>query len=155
VIETDHRDNRSTAGDGHHLAEQSGHHGRGEHNIRVNVPAVREVLAAVDDGRLETPEFVTTDVTWTPEIGINAESPLYRTLSDPSAPAWAGILAVQLERFFERFHPETMQHDGLALTAALKLPFVHPRQFDVAVDDGGVMTEDVGGTRLWMSVSAR
>lgn len=112
------------------------------------MPAARRVLAAVAEGRLKTPEFVTRDVTWTSEIGIDPASPLYQTLSAPSVPTWAGILAAQLERSLARFYPQTMQHDPLTLTAALRLPFVDFDEIAVTIDDNGMLTEQDGGTRL-------
>uniref|UniRef100_A0AAU2JXN6 Nucleoside hydrolase n=1 Tax=Streptomyces sp. NBC_00049 TaxID=2903617 RepID=A0AAU2JXN6_9ACTN len=125
-----------------------------EHNIRLDVPAARQVLAAVTSGLLPTPEFVASEVTFTPRIEVTADSPLYTWLSTPDAPAWASLLAAHLNAWFSRFYPGSMQHDALTLSAALELPFVDSEPVRIAMDGIGRTTADDTGTRLRWSVSA-
>lgn len=128
---------------------------RAEHNIRMDVAAARTVLKAVEDGRLSTPEFVISDTTFTPLIEVTAESPIYRALSAPDAPEWARILTAHLDNWFARFHPGTMQHDALTLSAALDHTFVRFTRHLVALDGIGRMSEVAqGGAKLKMSNSA-
>ena len=127
-----------------------------EHNIHQDVASARAVLRAVADGVLATPEFVSADVTFTPRIAITAHSPLYAPLRAPGAPAWARVLADHLDRWFARFYPDTMQHDPLALSAALGLPFVTCGHLPIELDDIGRTTRasEGRGTPVRWSVSA-
>lgn len=129
---------------------------RAEHNIRLDVPSARQVLDAVARGVLAAPEFVASDVTFTPEIEITRDSLLYRQLRDQQAPPWAHLLAEHLDRWFAGFYAGTMQHDALALTAALDLPFVDSDQLAIEMDAIGRTTEaQLGqGTRVQWSRSA-
>ncbi|WP_051947712.1 hypothetical protein [Streptomyces scabiei] len=83
-----------------------------------------KVLDAVGEGLLPTPYFVTSEVTFDPAIEVTDGHPVHRTLAAPGAPAWALLLVAHLRQWFDRFHPGTMQHDALTLSAALQLPFV-------------------------------
>jgi inosine-uridine nucleoside N-ribohydrolase len=127
-----------------------------EHNIRLDVPSARQVLDAVARGALAVPEFVASEVTFTPRIEITADTPLYRRLRDPQAAPWARVLAAHLDRWFAQFYPGTMQHDALTLTAALDLPFVDSDQLSIAMDAIGRTTEAPPGrgTRVRWSRSA-
>lgn len=127
-----------------------------EHNIHLDVAAARAVLRAVADGVLATPEFVSADVTFTPRIAITTDCPLYALLRTLGAPAWARVLADHLDGWFARFYPDTMQHDPLALSAALGLPFVTSEHLPVDVDDIGRTTRapEGRGTPVRWSVSA-
>ncbi|HWN35767.1 MAG TPA: nucleoside hydrolase [Pseudonocardia sp.] len=127
-----------------------------EHNIGLDVSGARAVLRAVSDGVLGTPEFVSADVTFTPRIAVTSASPLYARLRAPEAPTWAGVLADHLDRWFARFYPDTMQHDPLALAAALGLPFVESGRLPLEIDAIGRTSEapDGTGTPVWWSRSA-
>jgi len=125
-----------------------------EHNIHLDPPAARAVLRAVADGALATPEFVSADVTFNPRIAITSDSPLYARFRAPGAPVWAGLLADHLDRWFARFYPDTMQHDALALSAALGLPFVDSGPLPIEIDAIGRTTHAPGGTVLRWSRSA-
>jgi inosine-uridine nucleoside N-ribohydrolase len=125
-----------------------------EHNIHLDPPGARAVLRAVTDGTLATPEFVSADVTFTPRIAVTATSPLYARFRAEGAPAWAGLLADHLDRWFDRFYPDTMQHDALALSAALGLPFVDSAPLPIEIDATGRTTHAPGGTVLRWSRSA-
>jgi inosine-uridine nucleoside N-ribohydrolase len=131
------------------------HPDRAEHNIRLNVPAAHRVLAAIAARALPAAELVTSDVTWTPQIAVNAQSPLYRALAVPDAPLWATILLQHLHRWFERFHPDTLQHDALTLSAAMELPFVLSADARVQMDEIGRLSRAEDGVPLRLSVSAR
>jgi inosine-uridine nucleoside N-ribohydrolase len=129
---------------------------RAEHNIRLDVPSARHVLDAVARGALAAPEFVASEVTFTPRIEITPDTPIYRQLRDPQAPPWARLLAAHLDRWFAGFYPGTMQHDALTLTAALELPFVDSEQLSVEMDEIGRTTEAPPGhgTRVRWSRAA-
>lgn len=125
-----------------------------EHNVRLDVPAARTVLTAVASGRLAMPEFIASEVTFTPRIEVNADSPLYQWLSAPDAPAWGALLSAHLDAWFSRFHPGSMQHDALTLSAALDLPFVDSEPTRIALDEIGRTTADEAGALLRWSVAA-
>lgn len=130
--------------------------GRAEHNVRLDVGAAQVVLDAVAEGALPMPHLVTSDVTFTSEIEITARHPVYQAFTVPGAPAWAGLLKLHMDRWFERFHPGTMQHDALTLSAALRLPFVDFDRVPVVLDDIGRMSRSPsGGTTAWLSLSVR
>ncbi|GAA1882014.1 nucleoside hydrolase [Streptantibioticus ferralitis] len=121
------------------------HPDRAEHNIRLNVPAAHQVLDAVAKGVLPKPGFVTSDITFTPAIAVGPDSAVYRALAAPGAPQWAAILRAHLDRWFERFYPDTLQHDALTLSAALRLPFVDSILTPVVLDEIGRMTSPTNG----------
>lgn len=108
-----------------------------EHNIRLDVAGAHAVLRAVADGVLTTPEFVASEITFTQEIEVSADSPLYARLRAAHAPPWARLLADHLDRWFAGFHPGTMQHDALTLTAALGLPYVSFDRLPIRMDPIG------------------
>jgi inosine-uridine nucleoside N-ribohydrolase len=114
---------------------------RAEHNIRLDISAAQRVLAAVGDGRLTTPEFVTSDVTFTPEIAVQVDHPIHLALAAEPQP-WAQILLAHLARCYATEYPSTIQHDPLALSAALELPFVTSGLSPIALDENGCMTID-------------
>ncbi|WP_331718316.1 nucleoside hydrolase [Streptomyces sp. NBC_00134] len=125
-----------------------------EHNIRLDVPSARQVLDAVARGLLPTPEFVASEVTFTPRIEVTADSPLYAWLSAPDAPPWAALLAAHLDAWFSRFYPGSMQHDALTLSAALELPFVDSDHARIVMDDIGRTTASETGALLRWSGTA-
>lgn len=130
---------------------------RAEHNIRMDVAGAHAVLQAVESGLLATPEFIASEITFTPRIEVTAKHSLYRDLRDPQAPAWAQLLADHLERWFARTrYAGTMQHDALTLSAALDLPFVDSDHLNISMDSIGRTTkaEDGEGVRLRWSLSA-
>ena len=127
--------------------------GRADHNLRLDPAAARTVLAAAAAGKLPSVELVTSDVTWTPAIGITAHSALYKTLA-ASPDGWAALAAAHLHRWFALCHPESRQHDALTLTAALALPFVTSVPARVTVDTGGLMTRAGAGEGAAVLVSA-
>lgn len=128
---------------------------RGEHNFRLDPAAVQAVLRAAAGRTQPAIELVTSDVTWTPQIEVTAASSLYRMLAAAPAGSWAGLAAAHLDRWFTACHPGSRQHDALALTAALGLPFVTSAPARVTVDETGRMTRAVGGAPVLLSVSAR
>ncbi len=122
---------------------------RPEHNIRLDPAAARTVLRLAKEPRL-----VTSDVTFTSKIEITRASELYGRLAAPGAPAWARLLVEHLDRWFASFHPGTIQHDALALSAALELPFVEFDLTAVALDELGRMTEATAGAPVFLSYAA-
>ncbi|EGX59764.1 hypothetical protein SZN_11313 [Streptomyces zinciresistens K42] len=125
-----------------------------EHNIRLDVTAAGRVLDAVAAGRLHTPGFVASEVTFTPQIEVTADTPLYAWLTASDAPAWASLLCAHLDAWFSRFYPGSMQHDALTLSAALDLPFVDSDRIRIAMDDIGRTTASDDGAMLRWSVAA-
>jgi inosine-uridine nucleoside N-ribohydrolase len=122
---------------------------RAEHNVRLDPAAAIAVLTGMRQLTL-----VTSDVTFNKANEITAGSPIARSLSDPAAPPWAGLLSRHLDRWFERFHPGTMQHDALALASALGHPALDYARPQVTIADDGRMTADPGGTSLRMAARA-
>ena len=112
--------------------------GRAEHNVRLDLDAAREVLAAGRGRRLASLELVISDVTFTDAIALGAQHPLCRGL-ETGATAWEQMLYLSLTRWFAhpRGYDHSMQHDALTLSAALELPFVDSLPTCVAFDDIG------------------
>ncbi|WP_131785286.1 nucleoside hydrolase [Protofrankia symbiont of Coriaria ruscifolia] len=108
---------------------------RAEHNIRLDPRAARDALAV-----LSRPELVTSDVTFSAEIELDEQSGLYRWFASPEAPGWAQVLRAHFDQWFARYHPGSMQHDALTLSAALQLPFVDFYLRRIAFDSAGRMT---------------
>ncbi|MDT0300808.1 nucleoside hydrolase [Streptomonospora wellingtoniae] len=130
---------------------------RAEHNFRLDAAAVHTVFGAIADGLLPAPEFVTSEVTYTPEIRVDSSHALYRKLRAFDAPPWAALLGTHLDRWFSGADlpiPGTLQHDALTLSAALKLPFVQSEDMPLAVDDIGRTTVSVEGTVVQVSTAA-
>lgn len=127
---------------------------RAEHNLRLDPGAVRTVLEAVREGILAVPVFVASEVTFTPRMEITASHPIYRTLSLAGRRAWPRLLTDHVDRWVDRCHPGSIQHDALTLTAALGLPFVECDLKRVAVDEIGRTTESDDGADVRWSVSA-
>ena len=131
------------------------HPDRAEHNVHQDVTATATVFAAAADGRLPQPTFVASEVTWDPRIAVTRDSPIYQGLAVDDAPAWARLLTQSLERWFERFHPATLQHDALTLTAALGQPFVTFDVLPIRLDDLGRTTVDeISGVPMRWSLHA-
>ncbi|MFI0817266.1 nucleoside hydrolase [Streptomyces sp. NPDC021098] len=128
---------------------------RAEHNFRLDVSAAHQIFDAVGRDLLPTPYFVTSDVTFTPDLEITEGHPVHTALAARDAPAWAALLVTHMRQWFERFHPGTIQHDALTLSAALQLPFVDFDRVPVALDSIGRTTHSQQGVPVWLSLSAR
>ncbi|WP_064742994.1 nucleoside hydrolase [Pseudonocardia spinosispora] len=122
---------------------------RAEHNFRLDPDAARQAMTTVFE-----PQLVTSDVTFTEELAIDADSPLYRALAAPDAPPWAVLLRTHLDRWFDRFHRSTIQHDALTLSAAMELPFVGLTRTLISLDTDARTRADPDGTIVWMSARA-
>src|SRR5258706_6701385 len=83
--------------------------------------------------------------TFRPEIGIDPDTDLYRRWAAPDAPQWARVLREHHDAFFARFHPESLEHDPLTLTAVLGEPFVTFTDATVALDEIGRLRLDPTG----------
>ncbi|RCV49065.1 nucleoside hydrolase [Marinitenerispora sediminis] len=127
---------------------------RAEHNVRMDVPAAHDFLRHVAAGRLPRPTLVTSDVTFTTHIEVTPESAPRLLPVRADGPEWAALLRRHLDRWFARFYPGSMQHDALALSAALGLPFVRTERASVALDGIGRMSAAEGGAEVRLSVSA-
>lgn len=125
------------------------HPARAEHNFRLDPQAVIAVLGAVP-----WPHLVISDVTFRPEIEVSAGSPLYRTLARRTSCRWAALLQMNFDRWFADFHPSSMLHDPLTLTAALQLPFVEFALERVAVEPDGRMRVGEDGGAVFVSHTA-
>lgn len=124
---------------------------RADHNFRTDVVAATVLLA-----KARVPRLQLSEVTFTPEVEIAKGSPIHQLLSDPAGPPWARLVAAHMDQWYERFHHATMQHDALALTAALGMDFVDYYRAHIAIDDRGrttIATE--GGFDVWLSGEAR
>lgn len=108
---------------------------RAEHNVRLDPDAARTVLALVP-----RPGLVTSDVTFHPELELGPDSPAYALLDAPDAAPWAQVLRAHLDGWFAAYHPGSMQHDALTLSAALQLPFVDFAQRHIGFDAIGRMS---------------
>ncbi|WP_017588214.1 nucleoside hydrolase [Nocardiopsis ganjiahuensis] len=128
---------------------------RAEHNIRMDVGAAHAVFAAIGRGQLSDVQLVTSDVTFRPEIEVDRAGELYRNLVGQGDHTWQGLVRRHLDLWFDSFHPGSIQHDALALTAALHLPFVNLDLEEVALDGQGRMSLSPGGAEVWLSSSAK
>lgn len=122
---------------------------RAEHNFRLDPAAATGVLASAHE-----PQLVTSDVTFTIELGVDENSRIYRALARSDAPPWADLLRRHLDRWFDRFYPSTIQHDALTLAAAMELPFVGFTRTRVQLDDQARMRSEPDGVPIWMSSRA-
>ncbi|WP_280317626.1 nucleoside hydrolase [Nocardia wallacei] len=122
---------------------------RAEHNFRLDPAAARHVVATAHDLLL-----VTSDITFTDETAIDYDSPTYRHLAARSAPDWARLLSTHLGQWFARMHPASMQHDPLALTAALQLPFVDFSRRRITLAPDARMTTTPDGHPTWITTRA-
>lgn len=135
------------------------HADRAEHNVRFDLDAAREVLAAAQQRRLASLELVTSDVTFTDAIALGADHALFRRLRASSA-AWAQMLHISLTRWFThpRGYDHSMQHDALTLSAALERPFVESVPAQVQLDPIGRLVyvdPGVGGAAAPVLVAQR
>ena len=121
---------------------------RAEHNFRLDPAAAMGLVANVPEL-----ELVTSDVTFTPELAVDRNSKLYAGLNSPCAAPWGELLRAHLDRWFERFHPESIQHDALTLSAALEKPFVVSEPRKISIDELGRMQLDEDGYKVRISSS--
>ncbi|USX51222.1 nucleoside hydrolase [Lentzea sp. HUAS12] len=121
---------------------------RAEHNFRLDPSAANTLLTK---GKL--PKLVLSDTTFTPELEITKDSEFHRRLAE-AEPAWAKLVAAHMAQWFDRFHPGTIQHDGIALAAGLQLPYVALRRERVVLDEIGRMTKAPDGNLARISVKA-
>jgi pyrimidine-specific ribonucleoside hydrolase len=123
---------------------------RAEHNIRLDPAAAIAMITSLPHLTL-----VPSDVTFNVATEITADSPAARSLADPQAPPWAALLAAHLRRWYERFHLGTMQHDSLALAAALGHPALDFAVATVTIASDGRMTAAADGIPLEMATRVR
>ncbi|MET8779475.1 nucleoside hydrolase [Nocardia sp. NPDC004654] len=91
---------------------------RASHNFHTDPTSAGVALRV-----LRTPRLVLSEHTNSPLIRVTPEWALVRRLSEPTAPAWASLLAAHFSMWFTR-RPGSWMHDPLTLSAALDLPFV-------------------------------
>ena len=120
-----------------------------EHNFRLDPTAVTEVLPA-----LRLPTFVISDVTFEPAMEITVDSGLYADLGATDAPAWARVLRRHFDRWLERFHPGSMQHDALTLATALLWPGVRLIRESIAISPAGHLSVAPHGVQANLSSHA-
>ncbi|WP_427896445.1 nucleoside hydrolase [Kribbella sp. GL6] len=123
---------------------------RAEHNFRADPAAAIEVLPALE--RWGPPTFVTSDVTFDPAMELTADSRLYQRWTEPGATPWERVLREQFDRWTAKY--VAMQHDALALAAALLWPGVRFARERVVLDELARMSLAPDGTEIAMSVSA-
>ncbi|MGY2011942.1 nucleoside hydrolase [Nocardia gipuzkoensis] len=122
---------------------------RAEHNFRLDPDAAHHVVTHAHDLLL-----VTSDITFTDEIAIAPHTNLYQHLSADHAPDWARLLHTHLDRWFENFYPASMQHDPLALTAALQLPFIDFTRKPITLAPDARMSLRPDGIPTWITTQA-
>jgi inosine-uridine nucleoside N-ribohydrolase len=120
-----------------------------EHNFRLDPAAAIRLL-----GDPRPPALVTADVTSHRSMEVTRRSLIYRTLSTAGAPEWARLLTAHFDRWADRVHPASLQHDALALAAALGWPGITFGRERVAVDGQARMRRDPHGIELTVSVRA-
>ena len=125
---------------------------RAEHNVRLDTEAARHVLSRAGD--FERFRLVTSDVTFSRSNELTAESPVVRELLRTGASRWAQLLAANLRCWFEHRYPATMQHDALALSVALELPFVTFELAPVEMAADGRMRRTIAGPQRFLSLAA-
>ncbi|WP_202868528.1 nucleoside hydrolase [Kribbella sindirgiensis] len=123
---------------------------RAEHNFRADPDAVIEILPTLE--RWGPPTFVLSDVTFNPAIEITAKSPLYRRWAAPDARPWERVLREQFDRWTAKY--PALQHDALALAAAMLWPGVRFVREHVVLDDVARMSLNADGAEIKMSISA-
>ena len=99
----------------------------------------------------DRPAFVMSEHTFRPEIGIGPGTELYLRWGRPGAPQWARVLREHHDGFFARFHPESLEHDPLTLSAVLGEPFVTFTDATVALDTIGRMRLEPDGAKVRLS----
>jgi len=122
---------------------------RAEHNFRLDPAAAIRLVREVR--RLA---LVTADVTFNAAIEITGQSPLYQRLAADDAPAWAALLRSHLDRWMARFYPGSMQHDALALAAALLWPGIRFGRERVVIGDDARMRRSDDGQPVKVSLYA-
>ncbi|PPK67854.1 nucleoside hydrolase [Actinokineospora auranticolor] len=103
---------------------------RADHNFRTDIPAATALL-----GLVRLPYLQLSETTFTPEVEIAKDSPLHRLLADPTGPEWARFVAAHMDQWYAKFHHATMQHDALALSSAMELPFAGYYRAQIAIDE--------------------
>lgn len=126
------------------------HPERAEHNFRADPAAAVELLPALE--RWGPPTFVTSDVTFHPAMETTADSRLYQRWTEPGATPWERVLREHFDRWTAKY--VAMQHDSLALAAALLWPGVRFARERVVLDDLARMSLAPDGTEIALSVSA-
>jgi pyrimidine-specific ribonucleoside hydrolase len=123
---------------------------RAEHNVRRDPASAIALITTLPHLTL-----IPSDVTFTTATEITASSPIAQALADPQAPPWAALLTAHLHSWFKRFHPGTMQHDSLALAAALGHPALDYAATPVTIAPDGRMAASADGIPLTMASRVR
>ncbi len=123
---------------------------RASHNLRMDPASARTVLTAPD---LDV-ALVTSDVTFTPETAIDADSEVYQLLAAANAPKWAKLVAAGYDRWFAGERSASMAADPLTVTAAAGMGFVEFATHHVTVAPDARMYDNPDGVALSMSVAA-
>jgi Inosine-uridine preferring nucleoside hydrolase len=127
----------------------------GGHQADLDQRATATVLDAMADHRMSHVEVITSDIAEAPAIAVGRDSDLYRVLTRPGAPGWAGILAAHLDRWFGQSSALVFQGHALGLSAALDLPFVVSADAPVGIDGAGRLNRCTGdGPVARVSMSA-
>lgn len=126
------------------------HPDRAEHNFRADPGAVIELLPTLE--RWGPATFVLSDVTFNPAMELTVESPIYRRWARADARPWERVLREHFDRWTAKY--PAMQHDSLALAAAVLWPGVRFVRERVALDEIARMSLAEGGTEIAMSISA-
>jgi len=123
---------------------------RAEHNIRLDVEAARRVLRTFPNLHL-----VTSEVTFTPELEVTLQSPIYRSWCRPGAPRWAQLLRAHIDLWVKTTgHKGSMAHDPLTLGVALGEPLAKFDRDFISLDEIGRMAQDARGSEIYYTHSA-
>ncbi|NUR98249.1 MAG: nucleoside hydrolase [Kribbellaceae bacterium] len=126
------------------------HPERAEHNFRADPAAVIELLPTLE--RWGPATFVMSDVTFHPAMRLTADSAIYRRWAGTGARPWERMLREHFDRWTAKY--PAMQHDSLALAAAMLWPGVRFARERVALDELARMRPAVDGIEVALSVSA-
>ncbi|MEU8227008.1 nucleoside hydrolase [Kribbella sp. NPDC048915] len=123
---------------------------RAEHNFRVDPDAAIRMVPLLEPW---LPTFVLSDVTFNPAMEITRDSGLYKRWTLPGAQRWEQVLRAHWDRWMANY-PGSMQHDSLALAAAMLWPGVRFVRERVVLDELARMRLDANGTEIELSISA-
>lgn len=111
---------------------------RAEHNVRLDVDAARTVLEHAEE--LTDLDLVLSDITFTPELELGPDHRIAQAIAAGETP-WARTMHSHLTGWFDNFYPSTIQHDALALSVALALPFVRQGLVRAEIDEIGRLSK--------------
>lgn len=119
-----------------------------EYNIRHDIEAARNVFASA--AQLT---YVISDTTFTPEIEITAEHPIFQRLAASVEPHHRMIVE-NCRAFFAAKYASTIMHDPLTISTLLRNNIVRFRDAELVMNGIGQMSENRFGKTVRISCSA-